>query len=263
MKSKILLLVLALSTAAALAQELPNKGLAEPGPFGANVCQSTFTFGSGHSYMSFCVTANGNIAKLESPATFSQIFAEGYGVCDTTNSSVSYHDHEYVDSGNWASSTLIQPNGANTFPLKIVRTTSDGIWTLTQTFSRDTKDQIVKIVMTLKNNTAADRTGYLQRYADVDADGNASVNYSDAGWRSAWTYYNDNYGGKGHGLTLRALPDNFTAAGAVILPDGSGACYRTERTGPYFGDAAIDYRWYLGLVPANSSKTVTVEYRAM
>ncbi len=214
--------------------------------------------------MSFCITANGNIAKFESPSGYTQMFAEGYGVCDTSGSAVSYHDHEYADSGNWASSTVIQPNGANTFPLKIVRTTSDGIWTLTQTFSQNAKDQYVKIVMQLKNNTVATRSAYLQRYAGVDADGANSVNYSDTGRNSAWTYYNDNYGGKGHGLTLRVLPDNFyTRSGSVILPGLSDACYRTERTGPYYGDGAIDYRWYFGSVAANSSKTVTVEYRAM
>ena len=213
--------------------------------------------------MNFCVTANGNIAKFDSPAGYTQMYAEGYGACDITNSTVSYYDHEYAESGNWMSATIVQPNGPNTFPLKIVRTTSDGVWTLTQTFSRNTKDQIIKVVMQLKNNSAIDRTAFLERYADVDADGNTNTNYSDTGRNSAWTYYNDNYGSKGHGLTLRALPDNFTRAGAVIPPNGGDACTRVERTGPYFGDSALDYTWFLGTVAANTSKTVAIEYRAM
>jgi hypothetical protein len=193
------------------------------------------------------------------------MYAEGYGMCDLTNnfSPLSYFDHEFTESGNWMSATIVQPNGPNTFPLQIVRPTSNGIWTLTQTFSRNTAVQTIKVVMQLKNNSATTRTAFLERYADVDADGSRTVNYSDTGRNSAWTYYKDNYGSKGHGLTLRALPDNFTRVGAVIAPNGGNACSRIERTGPYFGDSALDYTWFLGSVAAYATKTVTIEYRTM
>lgn len=269
MKKTILLFVLAISTAAAFAQKSPteaavNKGLAGPGPDGTTACQSTFTTGSGESYLTFCVTANGNIAKFGSPQSYSQIYAEGYGVCDgTTNSQVSYHDHEYADSGNWASAAVIQPNGVNTFPLKIVRTTSDGIWILTQTFSRNTNEQTIKVVMTLKNNTAVPRLAFLERYADVDADGNSALNYSDVGLNSAWTYFNDNNSDKGHGLTLRALPGNFYKSAGIVAPNDGDACHQTYRKGPYFGDSALDFSWGLNWMAAGSSKTVSFEYRAM
>ena len=118
------------------------------------------------------MTANGNITQLESPQNIEFIshggFAEGYGVCDST-AGKAYFDYATNDSGNWNAPVRTQPGGANTFPLKIVRTTADGIWTLTQNFSRNPGERYAKITMTLKNNTAISRTASLVRYADVDA----------------------------------------------------------------------------------------------
>src|SRR5213594_1450398 len=150
MTKRILMLLFAVVPAlavlpAAVAQDalasdtVKSKSLAVPTGFATtSACQSFYTSGSGSSYMKFCVTTNGNIAKFESPQGFTQMYAEGYGVCDNTIPSsgywVDYYDHEYTGSGNWATPVVVQPNGPNTFPLKIVRSSSDGLWTLTQTF---------------------------------------------------------------------------------------------------------------------------------
>ena len=249
---------------AAMNEAPMSKDAALPTGFATNVCQSTYTSGIGSSYMKFCVTANGNVAQFISPQSFPQIYAEGYGVCDNTSSPKPYYDHEYTESGNWFTPSIVQPNGSNTFPLKIVRSTSDGVWTLTQTFSRNTTEQFVKVVMQVTNNSGASRIAFLERYADIDADGNRFANYSDSGYNSAWTY-KDNYAGAspGHGVTLRALPSNFTTWANVIVPNGSTACSSVIQSGPFFGDGAVHYMWLLGSIPAYTSKSVTVEYRAM
>src|SRR5690349_7334852 len=87
-------------------------------------CYATF----GQALPSFCVSANGNIETFYYPNSVSQIYTDGYGVCDFTGSStVSYYDVGEADSGNWQNSVITEPNGANTFPLTIKRTTSDGV----------------------------------------------------------------------------------------------------------------------------------------
>jgi len=54
---------------------------------------------------------------------------EGYGVCDNTGA-VAYFDYaDYGDSGNWGAPTLVSQTATS---VKIARTTSDGVWTLTQ-----------------------------------------------------------------------------------------------------------------------------------
>jgi hypothetical protein len=227
-----------------------------------NVCQSTFTSGKGAGYMKFCITENGNVAKFESPQGYSQMYAEGYGVCDTTASPLAHYDHEFGASGNWTASTIVQPKGPNTFPLTIVRSTSDGIWTLTQTFSRTAASQTIKIVLALTNNSAGTRNAILQRYADVDADGSGNDDYSDTTDETAWTYHSSM--SINHGLALRAVPGNtFTRSAAVIAPGGSDSCTRFTRTGPYFGDSALEYAWFLFNIGPGDTRTVTVEYRAM
>jgi hypothetical protein len=84
--------------------------------------------------MSYCVTANGNIVAIETPAGHPMITdsAEGYGICDATTGK-DYHDYaQFGDSGNWNPATVVS---SSTKAVKIARTTKDGLFTLTQTIS--------------------------------------------------------------------------------------------------------------------------------
>jgi len=93
-------------------------------------------------------------------------------MCDLTNGNyVGYHDCGIYGDSGWRASTLTQPNGLNTFPLTIKRTTSDGIWTLTQAFSRSTTAPSVKIATALRNNSAVGKWAYFERFADIDGGG--------------------------------------------------------------------------------------------
>ena len=232
-------------------------------PLSTDVCQSTFTSGSGLSYLSFCTTQNGNVAKFESPQSYSQlaIGGEGYGFCDTTNGNVRYYDWgTYGDSGNWLAPTTVQPNGPNTFPLTIKRITSDGIWTLTQVFSRSTTTPAVKVTMTLQNNSGVTRQAYLERFADIDANGSSSDNWFSADWFGAW-------GSTLTGLMMRATTLEGLSLGARLVPPANtDPCNITLLSGlPYYGDAAALILWaYYGpnSIPSQNSKTASLEYRA-
>jgi hypothetical protein len=57
-------------------------------PAAGTDCYATFTSGAGATAFNFCVTANGNVLSLESPAGAEHIrvgvFLEGYSICDHT-----------------------------------------------------------------------------------------------------------------------------------------------------------------------------------
>ena len=97
--------------------------------------------------------------------------------------------------------------------VKIARTTSDGIYTLTMTFTKVTgTTPYAKITMALKNNTAVARDVYLIRWADIDpfnATSSGSFQESfDSTINAAWGYEALDYTGAnyaGHGLMLENL----------------------------------------------------------
>jgi hypothetical protein len=258
------LIVLTSGAAAEDAAKAKKEALAPIGMLLTNTCQSTFASGSWQSYMKFCVTANGNIAAFESPQGKTQMYAEGYGICETQVGGyfpfTEYFDHQKMESGNWNTPTMVQPNGPNTFPLQIIRSTTNGIWTLTQIFSRDTTAQTIKVVMQLKNNSGTARGALLERYADVDADGNAGNNFSVGRQTTGWTV---NTYAFGHGLEIHTLPNTFGGETLIVQPNGSQACTEKVLANPYAGDGALKLIWGQSTVAAGATKTVTFEYRGL
>jgi len=189
-----LLLAVGLLAVSAFAQGLnQSAGGGSPEP-GSTACASTYTSGTGPTFFQWCVTTNGNIVSLESPAGEEHIFegtvGEGYQICNFTDS-VAYTDYAAAaDTGNWKASVVTQPNGPNTFPLTIKRTTTDGKYTLTQKFSQIPADFTIKIATTVKNNTTASPFLYIYRFADLDIDnaGSSATDWFDQGAHAAWGY---------------------------------------------------------------------------
>ena len=248
-------LMLALVAFAVSAQAQKNEKDIQVGPEGTDVCQSTFTSGNGASYMAFCTTKNGNVAKYESPSGYDQLYqgGEGYGLCDITNGNVRYYDWgAYGDSG-WQDATITQPHGPNTFPLTINRTTADGVWTLKQAFSRNTATPAVKITMTLENNSALTRNVWLERFADVDAGGDPDYNRFDSDLFGAWGVDPNK-----NGLILRSLGWTF---GKVVPAATTDPCNINLLPIPYQGDAATLYQWQFNSMGPKTTKTALMEYR--
>lgn len=164
-----------------------------------------FTSGTANTFLSYCVTTNGNIISLETPEGHPEVSNdgyEGYAICDA-NSLVAYYDFGlFGDSGNWRPATVVSQTGTS---LKIARTTSDGTWTLTQTINQVSGNTPeVKVTMAIQNNTAGPREALLMRYADVDADAN-NIDELDATFGTAMAY-NSSFTGDGgapFGLSLQ------------------------------------------------------------
>lgn len=240
---------------------------AQVGPLTSVACQSTFTSGTpGASYMKFCTTQNGNIAQFQNPdSSFNQLFqgGEGYGVCDQTNKvNVRYYDWGSYGSSGWEDATIIQPNGPNTFPLTITRTTSDGVFTLKQAFSRNTTTPSVKITMTLTNNSGMSRQVVLERLADIDADGETFKNRFDNLIYSAWGYSGTlDYAGL-HGLMMRPTSQKGFAYAEIVLAGSKDPCNMSPQHTLFVGDGATVLNWVFDAGPQTST-TLSFEYRPM
>lgn len=185
-------------------------------PAATNTCAYTFTSGSGQTYLQFCVTVNGNITEFQSPVGVEQIrqgaYSEGYQICDGTTG-IAYYD--YADGGataNWNAPVTLSSSSTS---VKIQRTTSDGAWTLTQTFTKvGGTNPYAKITMALKNNSAETKFVELARYADSDPDhgdsahgGDGFLQDLDGTLDSAWGYIGigNTSGNNAYGLMLQIV----------------------------------------------------------
>lgn len=251
--------------AALLAQKSAAQAPSHRPPSSAD-CVFTFTSGADNTFLKYCVTATGNVTVFESPAGQEHIAigvdGEGYGICDF-RSKVAYNDYaERGDSKNWGQPAVVSNDATS---VKIARSTSDGRWTLTQTFTQVAgASPSAKIAMTLANNTAKNRLAILLRYADVDAAG-VSLNNLDSTVLSAFGW--NSVGATGpYGLVLQNVgnpPAAFLSGIAQDVPDGPDPCDpgKREVAGPVTATDGSIVMAYELRVPASKSKTVTVRYR--
>jgi hypothetical protein len=238
-------------------------------PFATDDCSYTFTSGTNNTFLTYCVTVNGNIMQLKTPVGVPQISTttdgEGYGVCDVTGGIVAYSDYGTMGTTtNWNPASLLSLTGTS---VKIARTTSDGIWTLTQTITQVASNSSLKIGMVLKNNTAAARSVFVLRYADVDAAGQDMDNL-DGTHNSAMAWTSTPPGTtNGFGLMLQNVGTSlFDYDGFVQnIPQGPNPCnYAANFTGKVVthtdGSLVLTY---VGTIPARGSKTFTMMYRGL
>jgi hypothetical protein len=252
---------------AAAAQETATQA-ATNSPFTTTNCSYYFTSGSNNTYLSYCVTVNGNILNIVTPLgqQMSGPGGEGYGVCNESPAT-EYHDYAADDTGNWNAPILLSQTASS---VKIARTTSNGNWTLTQTITKVPATASIKIVMALKNNQAVSKVAYLVRYADVYPDGGiepASVAQHNGAF--AWNAFNWDYQQNTDGLQLQNVGTpqfGFWQGYAQVVENGPNACafaynaaYQGEEV-PYLASLVMAY---VGPVPAGGTKTVTLTYRGM
>jgi hypothetical protein len=228
-------------------------------------CQSTFNYGSGQTLFDFCVTSDGNLIQFTSPQGFEHIqegvIGEGYGICDTDLNAAYFDYAQRGASGNWNNPVIAQPGGPNTFPLKMTRVTSDRVFALTQSFSRNPGERIVKITMTIKNTSSVGKAVILLRYADIDAnnaDHGDYLNEFDYGFESVWGYNTGSYG-----LGLSLVPTSVSHS-ELVWDNASAPDTCTPRsnlaTTPFLGDGSAGIMFFFPLA-AGKSKTVSVEYQ--
>jgi len=232
-------------------------------------CSYQFTSGgtTTKKFLQYCVTVNGNIVEFQSPSGVENIavgvFGEGYSLCDFA-SGLGYHDYAGfgdADTGAWGAPSLLQLNATT---VKIARTTTDGIWTLTQTIQQSSADATAKVTMALKNNTAISRFVWLARYVDIDAHGTINPNTLDGTQNTAFGYLVNNP--TDFGLQLSLIAENgFTHYGfAIPHPAGNPACsIGTGFVGTVTGADGSVYFYHGITVKAGKTATVKLKYSGM
>ena len=255
------------NAAAAIAQK---KMFPSISPAATSTCNWTFTSPqtAANKYLQFCVTVNGNIVEFQSPSGIEHIrvggIGEGYGICDGTNGgAVPYYDYaDAGDSGNWQAPVTL---AVTTTSVKIARTTSDGIWTLTQTIALNKSAASANVTMALKNNTAATRLATIIRYADVDAGGDFGNNL-DGILDSAWGYDPIGSSAPYAGLMLQVNgPNTFNHQGwAINVAVGPNPCTPNANfVGTLTNTDGAIISWNLfPSVAKTATKTVKLKYTA-
>jgi hypothetical protein len=253
-------------------------------PDATEKCTYKFTSGSGATYMNYCITVNGNFANFESPSGVEMLDQngawEGYGICDLVTN-VGYWDYGYADSGNWKAPVKVTENATE---VKIERSTSDGMYLLTQTISKVTgASPEARIVMVLKNTSGEEREAFLTRFAGFSPDdaGSSTIgaeNY-DGSLNSAWGYIPD-YGNFStpsgpYGLMLNSIGEpgpastfQFSLGYAYNSQYGPSPCVPTNQDtkgdditpGLVLNNYGAGAFTYALLLNKNETSTVTLRY---
>ncbi len=259
-KSTLLLVVLTLSTLAfGQRASQPQAGTAAPDTL---ECLG-YSSGPLSTFTRYCLSVNGNIVQLDSPSGFEFInngdLMEGYGICDVTPN-VSYYDYASVDSGNWGATSVTTPSPTSA---RFVRTTSDGLWQLTQTITQIKANAAgpgsVKITMALKNLSTISRNVALLRVANVNAGPVATNDEFVSSFNSAF----GQEPGASWGLGLTTNTFTFAHNGAVFnVPTGPDPCHYVTHiiNAAFVGDGSIGHVYAI-TVPKGASKTVTMTYK--
>jgi len=243
-----------ISASAQKTQESPDTG----------TCSFSFSTGAGDKSFQYCVTATGNIPQLDAPAGRQLLIGrEGYGVCNESPAQA-YFDYAVAgESGNWNPPVTLNLTATS---VKIARTTSDGVFTLTQTITLDKAAPGVKVVMALKNNTAVTRTVYLIRYADVDSvdyphnnfDGTAN---SAFGWGST-AGVNDGFGLVLKNVGIRWGYTNGFGQSIFNPPNPCAFAFNWPGHIVTSADGSMVLA-YVDSIAAGKTKTATMTYRGM
>lgn len=245
-------------------------------------CSYDFTTGSGNTFLSYCVTANGNILQIQTPFGQNMLGSngEGYGLCDQNIQAGGrdYVDYAVSDSGNWDNAVVLSHSSSS---VKIARTTADGNWTLTQTITKIPSTSSIKVVMALKNNQAVADVAYLVRFADAEP-APADPTFGGFFWVGslnsalARTSQPDpNYGLQLSNASIS--PFSYWQGFAQSVPTGPNACAFAFNEGNSGGTTPPDNLWsadvvsprgsieiaYVDTIAAGQTKTVTLSYHGL
>jgi hypothetical protein len=248
--------------ALAFAQQ-PAQDNAQPSTTPSTTCSFSYMSGPLYTFTRYCLSVNGNVVQLDSPSGFEFVnngdLMEGYGICDVTPN-VSYYDYANADSGNWGATVVTTVNATTR---KFVRSTSDGIWQLTQTIQQvkasATTVGSVKITMALKNLSTISRNVTLLRVANVNAGPSALNDEFVSSFNSAF----GQEPGASWGLGLTTNTFTFAHNGIVqVVPAGPNPChYVTNLSNQAFvGDGSIGHVYAI-TIAKGATKTVIMSYK--
>jgi hypothetical protein len=158
--------------------------------------------GSGAARIDVCVSSHGNVSSFQIGGGPDHINSEGYVIC-------SHAWDQGTGEAGFGEPTTSQPNGPNTFPLTITRSTTDGAFRLEQSYKLDQPNGQFIVTNKLTNTSGATlyNVDFL-RSVDVDAEGTYSNDIGDATTDSASVHEPSGAAVVGRGLML--APQNLS-----------------------------------------------------
>ena len=120
----------------------------------SGACFASIASGAGATALTVCLSDHGNIVQWTTPAGVEHsIKNDGYVLCSLGVGAPVVHgwDAGISTEDGFGPPIIDQPNGANTLPLVITRTTDDGVFRLEQRFTRDASEKDLTIAMTVTN----------------------------------------------------------------------------------------------------------------
>lgn len=226
-------------------------------------CFSKHTSGGSSVPFKICISAHGNLVRLES-AGEEEIrvgeIGEGYAVCSGAGPTLHGFDAGFDEAG-FGPATITQP-AANTFPLTIKRDTTDGIFRVVQTIDWRPEEREVSITMRIKNlsNTARNNVRLI-RYFDGDMNGTAGNDDYQGTTYSAYAFE--------HGFPYSVLSLTGLTAGVPFVAGGSlpRAFWDPHDCNPSPfednpGDGVGWVTYNVGTIGAGQSTSVDLVYRA-
>jgi hypothetical protein len=260
MMKKVFLYAVALSVASfgaavGVHAQSPNQKAADgPAPLGYNCTGGTFNSGAGANTFNTCISDTGNVVVFNNgggEVINLGTVMEGYVVCADSGN---YYDTIVAASG-WGTPTISTPG---VLPITITRSTTDGKFSLKQTFAKDNTEHDLTITMSLKATGGARTNVRLMRAVDADVDENLSGSFVDLFDRSVDSVW----ARQSHGFSLTAETFGVSHVTSIRAFSGSptGCDIGTDATPQsYDGMAAAQYN--LGGMNSNSTKTVKFVYR--
>jgi hypothetical protein len=244
----VLLAVLVIPRSAVLAQA------GKDGDFTTTAlpCAYTFSSGSGETLFTWCLTSDGNLGRLESPAGFQHVYKEGYAVC-WNDAGTNYYDYGDAEAGFAPPVVVAGCTSGSSCTLQ--RDTLDGNYRLRMKFTQNKNEKEINIDHTLTNlYTDSFVNLSIARQADLDMDGSAGDDKSGSSSQSVWMHQT----WARIGLTRRTFGGSASAwVGGTAL---SGApC--SDASGGGGIDLAIGLAYHLPSIAAGKSKTFTFQYR--
>ena len=239
-----------------LAHESAHAQLFGPSPAPApppvsTECAHTF----GHEEFAWCVSENGNLVALTSPAGAEHIrvgnVSEGYVVC--APDADSYYDVG-TSSAGWEQAILVEAVGPSN--VAIERTTTDGRFTLRQDVIGNSRERSITVVMTL-TNLLGDATGVqILRHADVDVDNTFADDVFDKSADATWAR-------QVHALTLTAVDGDVPHQTHISADPAPRTCTRAavRQLPSQDSDLSVSVRYDVGDLAAGATRTVTFAYR--
>lgn len=257
----VLSLLMVLAAVPAAAEKSGNESLSCVG-------NKTQKSGSGETFFETCVSDTGSVPIFRTRAGGpDHISSDGYMICDSATGGP---DTARAWSRGGTESNFSSPTSKTA--TSNVRTTADGRYRLTQSFTRDAVEKQMIITMTLKNlGPGAMSRVWLQRYIDADADGVSANIYMKGQDSILATSGHDNYGlvmgvltpDVSHETAVSTYSDFNTYEHDDCFADFIEWCPACPplSTPTSSGDYVGYIRFNLGPLAAGASETVKIYYR--